>query len=78
MPSALIIEIAKGAKKSMKGKPKGEPYEDEEEEAAPDAEAAIEETKASAAADMFAAVKDDDKEAFAVALEEYVRACMGK
>jgi hypothetical protein len=76
MPSALIIEIAKGAKKSMKGKPKDEPYEDEDE--APEAGKAIEEAKASAAADMFAAVKKDDQEAFAVALEEYVSACMGK
>ena len=79
MPGIAVIEIAKRAK-AGKGKKKMPMYADdegdgEEEEAADDGYA---EVKASAAADAYEALKDDDVEGFGMALNDFVEACVAR
>lgn len=52
------------------GKKKGEGEMGADDDAAPESE------KSEMAADVMSAMKDDDKEAFAMALEDFVKHCM--
>lgn len=69
----LIVDIAKRAKGD-----KGKGDKSYSESAEGEDGGSYDEVEASAAADMWAAIKDDDEEGFKSALSDYVAACIEK